>query len=32
LGNDGFVEKREQAVGRILHRQKPGRKKGPKQK
>lgn len=28
LGHDGWVEKLERALGRILHRQKPGRKKG----
>jgi len=32
MGNDGFVEKLEEALGRILQRQKPGRKKGHKQK
>ena len=32
LGNDGFVGKLEEALGRILQRQKPGRKRGHKQK
>ena len=32
LGSDDFVGKLEQASGRILHRQKPGRRRGPKQK
>ncbi len=30
--NDGFVEKLEEALGRILQRKKPGRKRGHKQK
>ena len=32
LGDDGFVGKFEGALGRILQRQKPGRKKGDEQK
>ncbi len=32
LGNGGFVGKLEEALGRILQRQKPGRKRGHKQK
>ncbi len=32
LGSDRFVRKLEEGLGRILHRQKPGRKKGHKQK
>jgi putative transposase len=32
LGSDGFVGKLEGALGRILHPQKPGRKRGHKQK
>jgi putative transposase len=32
LGNGGFVGKLEEALGRILQRQKPGRKKGDKRK
>jgi len=32
LGSDGFVGKLEEALGRILQRQKPGRKRGHKQK
>jgi putative transposase len=31
LGDDGFVETLEQALGRILHRQRPGRKKDLRQ-
>jgi len=30
LGDDGFVDTLEQALGRILHRQRPGRKKNLK--
>ena len=32
MGNDGFVEKLEQALGRILQRQKPGQKRGHREK
>jgi hypothetical protein len=32
LGSDGFVGKLGTALGRILQRQKPGRKRGPNQK
>lgn len=32
LGNERFIEKLEGKLGRILHKQKPGRKKGDKQK
>ncbi len=32
LGNDGFVGKLEETLGRILQRQKPERKRGHKQK
>lgn len=31
LGDDGFVGRLEKLLDRILHRQKPGRKKGLKQ-
>ena len=32
FGNDGFVEKLEEGLGRILKRRKPGPKKGHKHK
>ena len=32
LGEDGFVGRLEKLLDRILHRQKPGRRRGPKQK
>jgi putative transposase len=32
LGNDGFVEKLEEGLGRVLKRRKPGPKRGHKHK